>query len=104
VSEQLKLFADPDRVRASLHGHPDGRQILKPLLHSLGIGSEPTPVDHVSILVDRAVVAPGISQVNADGYLGWRMFARNFGDEVLRCLFHGKQFLRSRRPAHPISG
>jgi hypothetical protein len=31
------------------------------------LGSEPTPVDHVSILVDHAVVAPDISQVNADG-------------------------------------
>lgn len=43
------------------HSHPNSRQILKPLLHSLGIGSEPAPVDHVSILVDRAIVAPDIS-------------------------------------------
>jgi len=29
----------------------------------MGIGSEPAPVDHVSILVDRAITAPNISQV-----------------------------------------
>jgi hypothetical protein len=58
----------------------------------LGIGSEPAPVDHFSILVDRAIVAPDISQVNADGYFGWGMSARNFCDEVLRCLFMGNSF------------
>jgi hypothetical protein len=103
VSEQLKLFADPDRVRAGLHGHPNWRHILKPLLQSLGIGSEPAPVDHVSVLVDRASGSrhlPG--QRRRLIRLG--MSARNFCDEALRCLLHGKQFLRSRRPAYPISG
>jgi hypothetical protein len=73
-------------------GLPNWRQILKPLLHSLETGSEPAPVDHVSILVDRAVMGPDISQVNADGYFGGEC---PLGTSAMRCcavFFMGNSF------------
>ena len=47
-------------------------------------------------------MAPDIPKVDANRRLGPGLSAWDFCDEVLRCLFHGKQSLRSGRPAHPI--
>jgi hypothetical protein len=60
VAHLLKLFADPDRVRARFHRDPHRRQIGKPLLNPRGTGTKPSPVNHFSIFVERAVMAPDI--------------------------------------------
>ena len=62
----LKLLADPDRVCARFHRDPHRRQIGKPLLDSRGIGTKPAPVNHFSVFVERAVMAPYISKVDTD--------------------------------------
>ncbi len=89
VTKLLQLFADPDRMRPRLHRDPDPWQIGKPLLDSRGCRSEPPPVNHFSIFVERAVMAPDIPKVDPDRHLDLRAAAWNFRDEVMRCLFHG---------------
>jgi hypothetical protein len=65
-------------------------------------GSETASIDYFAVLVEDAVVAPDISKIDADRHLNPGLSAWDFRDEVLRRLFHGKQSLRSERPAHPI--
>jgi hypothetical protein len=65
-------------------------------------GSETTSIDHFSLFVERAVMAPDISKVDADCHLDPGLSAWNFRDEMLRWLFHGEQSLLSEGPAYPI--
>src|SRR5260370_18304370 len=90
VTQFLKLFADPDRTRPRCHRNPYSRQIGKPLLDSPGAGSEPTSVNHFSVLVERAVIAPDIPKVDPDRYPNPGAAAWNFSDEVMRWLLHGE--------------
>jgi hypothetical protein len=66
-----------------LHGHACWQQIRRPLLNRLGSSSETASIDHVAVLVERAVMAPDIPKINADRRLDLRLPARNFCDEVL---------------------
>jgi hypothetical protein len=102
VPKLLKLFADPDRVRSRLHRNPCWRHIGEPLLDRLRSGPEVATVDHFSVLVEGAVMAPDVAKIDADRHLNLGLSARDFSDEVLRWLLHGKPSLRSGRPAHPI--
>jgi hypothetical protein len=63
VTQFLKLLADPDRVRARFHRDPYSMQIGKSLLDSRWTGTKPSPVNHFSVFVERAVVAPDISKI-----------------------------------------
>jgi hypothetical protein len=52
-------------------------------------GPEAASIDHFSIFVEGAVMAPDISKVDTDRHLNPRSSALNFRDEVLRRVFHG---------------
>jgi hypothetical protein len=102
VAQLLKLFADPDRVSSSLHRNPRWRYIGEPFLDRLRGSPEPPSINYLSILVERAVMAPDVAKVDTDRNLNLGLSAWDFSDGVLRWLLHGKQSLRSGRPAHPI--
>jgi hypothetical protein len=89
VTQLLELFADPDRMRPGPHGHTSRMQGSKPLLDSLRAGPEAAAIDHFSIFVESAVMAPDISKVDTDRHLNLRLPARYFCDKVVRRLFHG---------------
>jgi hypothetical protein len=74
----------------------------KPLPDRLRCGPEATSFDHFTALVESAVMAPDIIEVDADRQLHPGLSAWDFRDEVLRWLLHGKQSLPSGGPAHPI--
>lgn len=93
MAELLQLFADPDRVRSSLHRNPRWRYIGEPLLDRLRGGPEAATVDHFSVMVEGAVMAPDVAKVDADRDLNLSLSAWDFRDEALRWLLHGKQSL-----------
>jgi hypothetical protein len=57
-------------------------------LSSAAYGPEAALVDHLSISVEGAVMAPNISKVDTDRPLNPGQSAWNFRDEVLRRVFH----------------
>jgi hypothetical protein len=83
VAQLLQLFADPDRVRPSFHRDPHSGQIGKPLLDPRGTGAKPPSVNHFSIFVERAVMAPDIPKVDPDRHPDPGTAAWYFRDEVL---------------------
>src|SRR5271170_6809630 len=89
MAELLQLFADPDRMRPSLHRNTCVGHIRKPLLDRLRDGPKTAAIDYIAILVELAVMAPNISQVNADRQDNPELSAWDFRDEVLRRVFHG---------------
>src|SRR5271154_1660085 len=99
VPKLLQLLADPDRVNACLHGHTCRRQVSKPLLDRLRRGPETAPVDHFTVLVESAVMAPDIAKVDANRHLHLGLSAWDFRDEVLRWLLHGNSLSLPERPA-----
>jgi hypothetical protein len=64
---------------------------------SLRTGSEAASNDRFSCFVERAVMAPDISKVDADRRLGPGLSAWNFCDEVMRCLFSSETVSPIRR-------
>src|SRR6202035_5827153 len=76
-------------MRARLHRYPRWRNIAEPLLDGFRCGSEAASVNYVSVLVERAVMAPDISKVDTDRHLDPGPSAWNFRNEVLRRVFHG---------------
>ena len=84
MPQLLELLADPDRVRPRLHGYSCRRHIRKPLLDSLRTSSEAASVDHYPFFVERAVMAPDISKVDANRHPDLALSAWNFCYEVLR--------------------
>ncbi|HTF69047.1 MAG TPA: hypothetical protein VK638_40840, partial [Edaphobacter sp.] len=70
--------------------------------NGLRCGSETASINYLTVFVESAVMAPDIPKINADRHPDLGLPARNFRDEVLRRLFHGKQSLRFEGPAHPI--
>ena len=66
MAKFLQLFADPDRVRSGLHRNPRLRHVGKPLLDRLRCRPEAAAVDHLTILVERAVMTPNVAKINAD--------------------------------------
>jgi hypothetical protein len=89
MAELLQLFADPDRVRSSLHRNPRWSHIGEPLLDRLRGGPEATPIDYFSVMVEGAVMAPDVAKVDADRDLNLSLPAWDFSDEVLHWLLHG---------------
>src|ERR1700678_517082 len=89
--------ADPDRVCSSLHRNPRWSHVGEPLLDRLRGSSEAATVDHFSVLVEGAVMAPDVAKVDADRDLNLGLSAWDFSDEVLRCLLHGNSLLLLRR-------
>src|SRR5579859_8129164 len=79
--------------------HRDSRwsHVGKPLLDRLRGGSEASPINYFSILVEGAVMAPDIAKVDADRDLDLGLPASNFSDGVLRWLLHGNSLLLLRR-------
>jgi hypothetical protein len=69
----------------------------EPLLDRLRGSSEAATVDHFSVLVEGAVMAPDIAKVDADRHLDLGLPAWNFSDEVLRWFLHGNSLLLLRR-------
>ncbi len=88
VTQLLELLADPDRVCPRLHRYPRWRHGSKPLLDPFRAGSEAASIDHFSFFVERAVMAPDISKVDANRHLNSGLSAGYFCDEGTRCLFH----------------
>jgi hypothetical protein len=68
---------------------PCWRQIDKPLLDGFGRGPEAASIDHFTIFVELAVMAPDITKVDTDRHLNPGPPAWNFRDEMMRRLFHG---------------
>jgi hypothetical protein len=66
MAQFLKLLVDPDRVCPRLHGDAHSRQVGKPPIDAGWVRSEPAPVDHFTIFVERAVMAPNISKIDPD--------------------------------------
>src|SRR5580692_13087648 len=89
--------ADPDRVCPGLHRDPRWSHVGEPLLDRLWGGPEAATVDHFSVLVEGAVMAPDIAKVDADRDLNLGLPAWNFSNEVLRWLLHGNSLLLLRR-------
>ena len=54
-----------------------------------GRGWQTPPVNHFSIFVERAVMAPDISKIDPDRHPNFGDAAWNFRDEVLPWPFHG---------------
>jgi hypothetical protein len=90
VTQFLKLFADPDRMRTSFHRDPHRRQIGKPLLDSRWAGTKSAPAHYFSIFVERAVMAPDIPKIDPDRHPDPGASAWYFRDKVLRRIFHGQ--------------
>ena len=78
------------------------RHIRKPLLDPLRRRSEAAAIDNFTVLVESAVMAPDISEVDADrrGRLGLSLW--DFRDEVLRWLLRERSGSFFGGPAHPI--
>src|SRR5271170_4702900 len=55
-----------------------GGKIGKPLLDCLGTGPEAATTDHLTFLVERAVMAPDISKVDSDRHLNLGLSAWDF--------------------------
>jgi hypothetical protein len=89
VAHLAELFADPDRMGSSLHRNPRLGHIGKSLLDSRGAGAKPPPINHFSIFVERAVVAPDVPKIDPDPHPNLGDAAWNFRDEVFRWLLHG---------------
>ena len=53
-------------MRSGLHRNPRWRYIGKPFLKRLRSGPETASIDHFSVLVEGAVMAPDIAKVDAD--------------------------------------
>lgn len=103
MAQLLKLFADPDRVNTGLHLHPGMLHVGEPLIDGLRCGSEAASIDHFSLLVQGAVTAPYVTNVDADRQLYLATLPRCFCDEVIRWIFHWNSLRPSYRgPAHPI--
>ena len=83
MPEFLQLFTHPDRVDAGLHGHPRRRQVRKPPPDRFRGGPEAASIDHFTVLVERAVMAPDISKVDTDRHLDSGPSAWDFRNEVL---------------------
>jgi hypothetical protein len=66
-----------------LHGNPRRRQVGEPLLDGLRRGPEATSTNDLSILVERAVMAPDIPKVDADRHLELGLPAWDFRDEMI---------------------
>jgi hypothetical protein len=90
VAQFSELFADPDRMGPSLHRNPCPGHIGKPLLDSRECRAKPPPVNHFSIFVERAVMAPDIPKIDPDRHPNLGDTAWNFRDEGMHRLFHGK--------------
>ena len=104
VAQFLKLLVNPDRVRSRFHRDPDPRQIGKPLLDPRGTGTKPSSVNHFSILVERAVMAPDIPKVDSDRHPDPGAAAWNFSDEAPRWLFHGHSLSDPKDLLIPVFG
>src|SRR3984885_4247917 len=104
VAQLLELFADPDRVRSRLHRDPRPAQIGKPLLDSRECRAKPPPVNHFSIFVERAVMAPDIPKIDPDRHPNLGDAVWNFRDEVLRWIFHGDSLSDPRDRLIPFIG
>src|SRR5579871_2856411 len=89
MAQFLQLFADPDRMRSSLHRYACAGHSRKPLLDSLRCRSEAAAIDYFAVLVESAVMAPDISEVDADRHGNPGLSAWDFRDEVQRWLLHG---------------
>jgi len=88
MTQLLQLLADPYRVCSCLHGDAHSRQLGKPLIDAGWVRSEPAPVDHFTIFVERAVMAPDIPKVDPDRHPNLKAAPGYFCDEFLRMLFH----------------
>jgi hypothetical protein len=98
----LYLCADPDRVCPRLHRDPRWSHVGKPLLDRLRGGPEAATVDHFSVLVQGAVMAPDIAKVDADRHLNFGLSAWNFSDRVCAGFFTGTVCSSCGGAAHPI--
>ncbi len=76
-------------MSARLHGYSRRRNIDEPLLDSLRCGPKAASVHNLTIVVERAVMAPDIAKIDPDRPLDLGLPAWNFSDEVLRWLLHG---------------
>jgi hypothetical protein len=63
----------------------------------LPCGSEATSINDFTVLVENAVLAPGVTKVDANRHLYHGLSEWDFRDEVLRRLLHGIQSLPSRK-------
>ena len=98
-----ELFADSDRMHAGLHRHLGMRHVDKPLLDRLRRGSAPTSINHLTSLVESAVMAPHVvAEVYADRQLYLSTLQGCFCDEVVRWLLHGIVCASFGGPALPI--
>ena len=82
MTELLQLFADPDRMRARLHGNARQRNIGKLLLDGLRRGPETASVHNLTILVELAVMAPDIAKIDS---VVISNLARLCGTSATRC-------------------
>ncbi len=104
VAQFSELFADPDRMGSSLHRNPCSGHIGKPLPDSRGRRSKPSPINHFSIFVERAVMAPDVPKIDPDRHPSLGDAAWNFRDEVFRWLFHGDSLSDPRDRLIPFFG
>ncbi|HMF63641.1 MAG TPA: hypothetical protein VK608_06085, partial [Edaphobacter sp.] len=74
------------------------------LLDPRGCRSKPPPVNHFSIFVERAVMAPDIPKIDPDRHPNLGDAAWNFGDKVLRWFFHGRSLSDSKDLLIPFFG
>jgi hypothetical protein len=90
------LLADPDRVGARFHGNPGSIQAPEALVHPGRVGSEPAPVYYLAVLVESAVMAPDVPEVDPDRHpdLGTSAWFRY---EVLRMSFHAHSLSHLRK-------
>ena len=66
MAQFLQLFADPDRMRSSLHRYACAGHSRKPLLDSLRCRSEAAAIYDFIVFLESTVMAPEISEVDAD--------------------------------------
>src|ERR1700742_3313503 len=93
----LELFADPDRTNAGFHRHAGMRHIGEPPVDGLRRRPEAASINHFTVLVESAVMAPNVAKINADRQLDLATLPGCFHDEVLRRLLHGNSLLLLRR-------
>jgi hypothetical protein len=96
MAQFLQLFANPDRMRPSFHRDACVGHIRQPLLDRLRHGSEAAAIYDFTVFVESAVMAPDVSEVDADRRGNSGLSAWNFRDEVLRWLLQGIQLPPSR--------
>jgi hypothetical protein len=86
MAQLFKLLADPDRMNTRLHRNASMRHIGEPRVDRLRRRPETTAVDHFTLLVESAVMAPYVAKVDADRQFDLATLPGYFRDEVLRWL------------------